>query len=71
MAQNNKRVIEIPTKELDEVLKAYNTIGNFLEHYIDPELLYKQEFTKGMESAFNEVRGKKTKKVTNLKDLGS
>ncbi|MBI4722205.1 MAG: hypothetical protein HY769_04285 [Candidatus Stahlbacteria bacterium] len=70
MAQNNKRVIEIPTKELNEILKAYNTIGNFLEQYIDPELLYKQEFTKGIKAAFDEIRCKKTKKVNKLKDLG-
>ena len=71
MIQGNKGVIEISTKELNKILRAYNTIGTFLEHHIGRELLYKEEFTQGMEMAFREVREKQTKKVKCFKDLGT
>ena len=66
---NGKAVVEISTEGLKKILEAYNTIGNFLEHYVAPEVLYKEEFARGMEVAFKEVHNKKTKKVRCLKDL--
>jgi hypothetical protein len=68
---SNKGVIEIPTEDLNEVLDAYRRIGKFLEHYVEPEMLYKNEFIKGMNHSLKEVSGKKTKKATNLKEFCS
>ncbi|MDH5186804.1 MAG: hypothetical protein OEZ20_01230 [candidate division WOR-3 bacterium] len=71
MATNNKRVVEVPTKDFKRILKAYNTIGSFLEHYLGPELLYKKEFIKGMRHALNEVVRKKTKRVNDWESFRS
>lgn len=36
--------VEIPIKKLNKILRAYYTIGDFLECYIDPRSLYQKEY---------------------------
>ena len=69
MGLKSKGTVEISVEELNKILQAYHTIGSFLEHYVKPELLYKEEFTKGMDEALSEVARQKTQKVETFKDF--
>ncbi len=63
MALKTKTTVRVPVEDLNRILEAYHAIGRFLEHYIEPGILYKDEFVKGMETALNEVSRKETKLV--------
>ncbi|MCK4351909.1 hypothetical protein KAW65_00695 [candidate division WOR-3 bacterium] len=67
----DKTAVKVPVKDLNKILKAYRTIGDFLEHYISPKSLYKEEFIKGIDIALTEVSRKKTKKVKDFSDFVS
>ncbi len=67
----DKTAVKIPIKDLNKILKAYHTIGDFLEQYIDPKLLYKEEFVEGMDVALTEVARKKSKRVKNFDNFVS
>jgi len=36
-----KERVQIPNNELSKLIKAYNTIGEFLETFLDHKILYK------------------------------
>ncbi len=65
----SEQIVQVPIKELNKVLDAYHTIGRFLEHHIDLKMLYKEEFMKGMDTALNEVKRKKIKKVDTFRNF--
>ncbi|HCJ66871.1 MAG TPA: hypothetical protein DHV62_05970 [Elusimicrobia bacterium] len=66
-----KNQVQVPAKELSKILKAYNTIGEFLETFLDRRVLYKEEFLQGLDQAVKEVGQHKTKKVKNFADFVS
>lgn len=66
----NRGTVVISTKEMVKIVEAYNTIGDFIEQNVGPELLYKKEFIEGMDKAMKEVKKKRTRKVSNFKELG-
>jgi len=47
--------VRLSLQELNEILKAYHTIGIFLEKIISPNELYRDEFLKDLETARTEV----------------
>lgn len=71
MAISTKNRVQIPAKELSKILKAYNTIGEFLETFLDRRVLYREEFFQGLDQAVKEVSERKTKKVKNFADFVS
>lgn len=66
LAQNH---IQISPKDLSKILKAYAVIGEFLEHFVDRQLLYRNKFMRGLDKAIKEVNQQKTKRVTNFKEF--
>ncbi|PIU83907.1 MAG: hypothetical protein COS68_01560 [Elusimicrobia bacterium CG06_land_8_20_14_3_00_38_11] len=64
-----KNQIRVPAGELSKILKAYNTIGDFLETFLDRRTLYKKEFSNGLTIAIKEVAHRKTKTVENFSDF--
>ena len=61
--------IQISQKELAEIIRAYNRIGDFLETIVSKEALYKKHFTDGLDGALEEVRQKKTKQVNTFDEF--
>ena len=45
MSTVTQNQIRVPAVELSKILKAYNTIGDFLETFLDRRVLYKKEFS--------------------------
>ncbi len=69
MAVITKGQVRVPAEELSKILRAYNTIGNFLETFLDRRILYKKEFKNGLDNAIKEVNHGRTKKVKNYTDF--
>ena len=69
MAKREK--IEVSVEELNKIIRAYRILGNFLDSFIDRRMLYKDEFTEGLDSALKEVAKKKTKSVKKIDDLSA
>ncbi|MFH2070792.1 MAG: hypothetical protein ABIJ11_06240 [Elusimicrobiota bacterium] len=66
-----KNQVRVPANELSKILKAYNTIGEFLENFLDRRVLYKEKFLRGLDHAIKEVAHGKTKRVKNFTDFVS
>jgi hypothetical protein len=58
--------LEIPESELREVIRAYQTLQDFLAKIISPNDLYTAEFLEGLEQAQNEVANKDLVEVTDF-----
>ena len=69
MTSTDEQVIRVPAKELNGVLQAYHTIGRFLEHYVDLEMLYNNEFINGLDVAIEEVEIGKSEEVRTFHDF--
>jgi len=66
-----KERVQIPNNELSKLIKAYNTIGEFLETFLDHKILYKEDFLHGLKQSVKEVLNKKTKKIATFNDFVS
>jgi len=61
--------ITLSKDKLEEILRAYHLIGDFLESILTKEQIYKARFTKGLDLALEEVQSGITQKVDNLDDF--
>jgi|GEM_PF-1412197 hypothetical protein len=52
-----------------KLLQAYNTITEILFEYIDPREIYKEEFLKSVDKGLQEIKQKKTKRVTTFEEF--
>lgn len=69
MAVIAKKQIQISTSEISKLLNVYNTIGEFLDKFVDRQVLYKDKFINGLELSIKEVEQKKTQRVKNFTDF--
>jgi len=65
----NKDTHQITSKGITRILRAYNTIGEFLKTFLDKKTLYKKEFLKGLDNSLNDIVKGKTKKVKKFTDF--
>jgi hypothetical protein len=47
----------------------HSKTGRFLEHHLDPEMLYNDEFTSGLDMALKEVETGKSEEVRTFQDF--
>lgn len=69
MSTLTKKQVHLPDNEIVKILNAYNTIGEFLEIFLDRKMLYEKKFLNELDKALNEVSNGKTKKVTSFTDF--
>ena len=63
--------LQVSREDLEEVIQAYQIIGNFLERMVDKRDLYQTSFIDDLDSARDEVRQGKTLSVSSFKDFVS
>lgn len=61
--------VRISRETLAEVIRAYHTIGDFLETVVDRRDLYQKRFTDGLDRALEEVRQKRTRRVNTFEEF--
>ena len=61
--------IRVSREALAEVIRAYHTIGDFLETAVDRRDLYQKRFMDGLDRALVEVRQKKTRRVNTFEEF--
>ena len=61
--------INLSKNKLEEILKAYRLIGDFLESILTKEQIYKAHFLKGLDQALEEVQLGMTQKVENFDEF--
>ena len=55
--------ITLSKDKLREIVRAYHVIGDFLNHVIPKESLYKESFLRGLDDALKEVKSGQSPKV--------
>lgn len=55
--------ITLTKDKLREILKAYQLLSDFFDMALPKELLYKEEFRRGLDSALKEVKDGKSQKI--------
>ena len=63
--------LQVSREDLEEVIQAYQIIGNFLERMVDRRDLYQTSFIDDLDLARDEVRQGKTLSVSSFKDFVS
>ncbi len=63
--------LQVSREDLEEVIQAYQIIGNFLERMVDKRDLYQTSFIDDLDSARDEVRQGKALSVSSFKDFVS
>ena len=63
--------LQVSRENLEEVIQAYQVIGNFLERMVDKQDLYQKSFMDDLDSAMDEVQQDKTLGVSSFKDFTS
>jgi len=48
--------LQVSREDLEEVIRAYQIIGHFLERIVDKRDLYQKSFIDDLDSAIDEVR---------------
>ncbi len=56
-------------EKLKEIIKAYQTLGEFLDAVVPKEKVYQKEFREGLEAALKEVKSNKTKKIQSFDEF--
>lgn len=59
----------VSRETLAEVIRAYQTIGDFLETMVDRRDLYQKRFMDGLDRALEEVHQRKTRKANTFKEF--
>lgn len=61
--------VRVSREALAEIIRAYQTIGDFLETVVDRRDLYQKRFINGLDRALEEVRQKKTGKANSFREF--
>jgi len=61
--------VKVSVKEIWRMIELYNTLGEFIEKFVDKKLIYKKEFINGLNEALKEIKKGKTKQVKNFTDF--
>ncbi len=62
-------VKEIPKKEINKILDVYNTLGKFLDKFLDRKVIYQRKFLNDLDKSLREIEQKKTKEVKSYADF--
>ncbi|MFQ5632300.1 MAG: hypothetical protein ACE5I1_26315 [bacterium] len=66
---NDHIEITLSRDKLSEIVRAYNILGDFLNHVIPKELLYKNAFLQGLDDALKEVESGNVQKVASFDEF--
>lgn len=61
--------IEVDSRDLNRLLKAWYDITNILETMVDKADLYQPDFLDSMNTAMDDVKAKRTTVVSNFSDF--
>ena len=61
--------ITLSKDKLREIVKAYHLLSDFFDIALPKEVLYKEEFRSGLDSALKEVKSGKSQKVKSFDDF--
>jgi len=64
-----RSIARISTKEMWKILELYNALGEFIEKFVDREVIYKKKFVNGLEEALRDIKKERIKQVKSFSDF--
>ena len=64
-----RSIARISTKEMWKILELYNALGEFIEKFVDREIIYKKKFVNGLEEALRDIKKERIKQVKSFSDF--
>ncbi len=61
--------ITLSKDKLREIVKAYQLLSDFFDTSIPKEMLYKEEFRRGLNNALKEVKAGKSQKIRSFDEF--
>jgi DNA topoisomerase IA len=67
--KNESISITLSEEKINELIKAYNLLGDLLETILPREKIYQKKFREGVEQALEEVETGKSQKIRNFDEF--